>query len=572
MTITLHRSRPRPTDRIRTAWLAERGSKSAVLVLSVAFAATPVVYVFSKALVDDAAGVRRLVDDPYFWDALRVTLTLAVGSTLFALALGTALAWWAHVLPRKRRWLGALPLLPLVAPSLALLLGYIFLLNPNIGYLNAGLRSLPGLGASSGPFDVYTVPWMIVVTGLSLSAFVYLFVRSALSQFPRDLVESAATSGASPRWVFWRVIFPLLRPALVYGSMTVGVLSLGQFAAPLFLGRQGGIHVLSTEVFFHSTTYPPDRALASAYGLPIVAAGVLFLGFQRFLLRDQDKYVTTSTRGARPLESHRLLPQVALVVYGVVTIGLPLLALAVVSAQPFWSKDIVLSDLTLDNYFELFRRDDLVSAIWNSIYYSLAASAITLVLAHLVAGTLYRRRRTPVIALVQDVGVSLPLGVPAVILGVGFLLFYTESPLPLYGKPLGLIVMYVVIMMPFATRLQLSARTALGEDLLNAAAASGASPLRRTLLVQLPLLRPAFAASAALVVVLVSHEFSASALVRSRKTMMMGPIIYDLWSYGSYPLSAAMALLMCVVTGTGIAIALALGGFGRLMDMEGENV
>jgi iron(III) transport system permease protein len=40
----------------------------------------------------------------------------------------------------------------------------------------------------------------------------------------------------------------------------------------------------------------------------------------------------------------------------------------------------------------------------------------------------------------------------------------------------------------------------------------------------------------------------------------MGTLLFDLWQNGSYPLVAAMALLMTAVTTAGVAVAMLVGG------------
>ena len=65
---------------------------------------------------------------------------------------------------------------------------------------------------------------------------------------------------------------------------------------------------------------------------------------------------------------------------------------------------------------------------------------------------------------------------------------------------------------------------------------------------------------AALMFVLLTHEFSASMLVRAPTTQVMGTIVYDFWSNGSYPTVAAVSLLMTLVTGVGVGLAMSLGG------------
>jgi len=160
--------------------------------------------------------------------------------------------------------------------------------------------------------------------------------------------------------------------------------------------------------------------------------------------------------------------------------------------------------------------------------------------------------------------ISLPLGIPAIIFGTGFLLAFTQGPFRLYGSPWAMILVFTTMMVPYATRLQLVAMIGLGEDLNNAAAANGAGPLRRLFLIEVPMLRPTLGFLTALIVVLTTHEFAAALLVRSQQTQVMGTVLYDLYAFGSYPTTAVMTLIMCLVTGLGVVLALLIGGSSAL--------
>ena len=112
-----------------------------------------------------------------------MTFLLALASSVIAVVVGTLLAWCASMLPQPVRRVGQLlPLLPMVMPLAAKVTGFIFLLSPQIGYLNALLRKLPFLDhLNEGPFDIYSLEWIIILTGLGLSSFVYLFVLSGIA-------------------------------------------------------------------------------------------------------------------------------------------------------------------------------------------------------------------------------------------------------------------------------------------------------------------------------------------------------------------------------------------------------
>ncbi|EME22648.1 ABC transporter permease [Rhodococcus triatomae] len=544
---------------VQTAWRRVSGLALAGIVGLLCL--PPVYFVLDAALAEGGTGFSQMMGDPSLGRTVRITVLLALGSVVISTALGVVMAWGAQGLSRRKRWLGYIPLIPLVMPALAAVTGYGYFLNPSIGYGNLLMRKLMFWSdAESGPFDVNTVPFILIVTATLLTSFVYLFVRSTLSQLDQGVYDAAAASGATPTRAFLRVILPLLRPAMVYSSLTVMLLALGQFAVPLFLGRQQNLNVLSTAMYVSMSSAPPNIQLAAAYGLPIIVAGIVFLAIQRFALRDQDRFVSTGTKGAaRALSKSGWFSQATLVLYGLFAVAAPIACVAIVAFQPYWSKDIAMGEFTLDNFRAVLANPKLTDAIGNTITYSITATAIAVPLGYLCAKILYARRQQKVIASIVDVLVSMSLGIPAVIFGVGFLLAYTHGPLNLYGRGAGLVVVYIVVTLPFITRMVLVSLVNLGSNLVDAGAACGGPLWRRILTLELPMLRPTLGNVTALCLILTAQEFGASILVRSSQTQVMSTVLYDQFANGSNSQVAVMAFLMCAITGVSVLLALAIG-------------
>jgi iron(III) transport system permease protein len=239
---------------------------------------------------------------------------------------------------------------------------------------------------------------------------------------------------------------------------------------------------------------------------------------------------------------------------------LPILALVFVSLSRFWTGDVHPSRMTFDTWRTVTTASGVMPAIWNSVYLSLIAVAITLPIGFVTATLLRRGKDHRLAAPLLDFIVAIPLSIPAVILGVGFLMTYTTEPLVLYGTRWVLILVYVTLMIPFATRMMLGAMAALGDAYVEASRASGAGVLRTNLQIVMPLMRPAFGGAAALMFVLLTHEFAASLLVRAPTINVMGTILYDYYENGIYPLVACISLIMVGVTTVGVLAAVLLGG------------
>jgi iron(III) transport system permease protein len=521
----------------------------------------PLVRLQSLAFDNGAQGYVSQYGRQDIGSVIWTTVQLAVGSLVIALVLGTTLAFAVSRLPRRWAFLRIVPVMPIVMPAVASVVGWAFLLSPGPGYANAAMRKLPWWDhLESGPIDIYTSTWIIILTGFSLTSFVYLFVSAGMTAINAEHLEAAASSGSGTAGVFFKVVLPLLRPSLVYGGGVALLLGLGQFTGPLILGSNTGVKVLTTEMYRRASESPSDFAAAAAAGSPLVLFGIAVVIAQRYLLGDQKRFVTHGGRAFKSAPTRSWWAVGTVVIYGLLALVMPLVGLICVALSPYWSAKVDFSALTLDNFRTLFATSDIMDSVVTSVVASSLAVLLCVPLGFAIANLIVRGHRHKFMRPVVDLISALPLGIPAVIFGVGFLLTYTEPPLVLYGTRTVIILVYVVLMIPFATRLQMTAMLSLGETYNEASAASGASPLTTVRRVTLPLMKPAIFSAVALMFILLTHEFAASLLVRAPATQVMGTRLFDLWGNGAYPVVAAMALLMTAVTAVGVAIAMAIGG------------
>src|ERR1044072_2637284 len=289
-------AKPRTSANTRR-WLPMAGVIAFVAVLAY-LVVLPLIRLQTTALEDGAQGYRTAFGAPNIGDVLLTTVQLALGSFVIAMVLGTALAWASTQLPPRFGWMRSLPVLPIVIPAVANVIGWAFLLSPRPGYLNALLRHLPWWNPlEEGPIDVYTVPWIIILTGFSLAAFVYLFVSAGLKDINQEHVEAAQVAGSSRLGVFFKVVLPLLRPSLIYGGGVALLLGLGQFTAPLLLGTAQGVNVITTEIFRYVSESPTDFAAAAAMGSPLLVFGLIVVIGQKIALGDQRRFVTHGGKG-----------------------------------------------------------------------------------------------------------------------------------------------------------------------------------------------------------------------------------------------------------------------------------
>ena len=523
----------------------------------------PILQLQWRAFVEGGSAFARMAEVPRIGRTIQTTFVLAILSSALAVFIGTMLAWCASMLPQRVRRIGELaPLLPLVVPAVAAVTGWIFLLSPKVGYLNMLLRELPVLDRlEEGPFNIYSVTWIVIITGLLLSSFVYVFVFTGLKNMGQELEAAAAACGAPPAMRFFTITLPLLRPSIIFATGVVFLLGLGQFTAPLLLGRTTRIDVLTTEMFYLTERFPVDFGLGAALGFPILVLGLVVVLAQKFALGEQRRFVVVSARSKYNVRETRWWAAAVIGLYLLVTTVLPLLALIYVSVSPFWTGSLIVPELTTRHWISVLNNRGLVDAIWTSVKTSVIGIAILIPLGFFMAFALLQSTRIskPVRSAI-DLFATLPVAVPASLMGFGLLFVYSQPPIQLYGTNAVLVVTYVTLMIGHSTRLQFTTLVATGQEFLEASRACGASPLRSLFLVLLPMCRKGIAATAALTFVLLFHEFSASLMVRSARTQVIGSVMYDVWAGGVYSQVAVLALIMVVVTVIGVCVAGWLGG------------
>ncbi len=180
---------------------------------------------------------------------------------------------------------------------------------------------------------------------------------------------------------------------------------------------------------------PVQYGSAAALGSTLLVFGVIVVAMQKVLLRDRKRFVTHGGKAFRSPGRPSKLAAVALCGYTFIATVLPVSALVVVSLSNFWSAKIDVGKFTLDNFRQIFDESSVTDAVYNSVKFSLIAMLICLPVGFIAASVIVNGKRFGPLRAAADFLVAIPLGVPAVLFGAGFLLTYTEGPFVLYGTP-----------------------------------------------------------------------------------------------------------------------------------------
>jgi len=159
------------------------------------------------------AGLTLAFRDPAFWSALRLSMTLAIGSVALTLVLLVPTAVWTHLrLPRARPFVEFLTVLPYVVPPIALVAGIVAVKPYARWFLNSDYSLVP----------FYTV--------LALP-FTYRSIDAGLRAIDlKTLVDASRSLGAGAFATLWRVLLPNLGPALISSIFLTAAVTIGEFA------------------------------------------------------------------------------------------------------------------------------------------------------------------------------------------------------------------------------------------------------------------------------------------------------------------------------------------------------
>ena len=537
----------------------------ASLVLVTVFLVYPLGVAVFRTLGEAPAGasaIAKSIESGALLRVLRNTALVVFGGAALATVVGAVLAF---INERTDGSLGAsgelLPLAPMIVPPIAGVIGWAILLDPRVGLVNGVLKDLLGrLGITldNGPLDIYTPTGLIFVTGLYLVPYVYLIVAAALRGLDASLDEASRVHGASPLRTMVRVTLPAVRPAIAAGALTAVIGGIGLFSVPIVLGTAARMDVISVHIYRLFEQFPPQTATGLMLSAAMVAVVQFLLLAQRWLVPSEG-HAVIGGRGGRAglirLGRWRRPAQGLAIGYLLATSVLPVLGLAIVSLQPFWTPIIDTKQFTLASYtFVLFENGPTSRAFVTSLGLGAAtATAAVLIAALLLLGS---RHSKGALAKASDMVLTLPATLPHTVIGVAFLITFTPAPFKLYGTTTLLFLAYLAMALPFAARAAEAAASGIGADLSEASRIAGAGRGRTFLRILLPLSLPGLMAGWIIVFIHTAGEVTASSLLAGARNPVIGRVMTELWVFGSFPQLAAMSIVVTAVTSTGVAVML----------------
>jgi iron(III) transport system permease protein len=497
---------------------------------------------------------------------VRNVLPGASVTTLWLLAMvalgtgsaGVISAWLvvAYEFPLRRTLSWAL-VLPLAVPSY--LAAYAFaeffhfsgpvqeMLRWAFGYQTARDYWFPDIRSTAG--------CALVLTSV-LYPYVYLTTRVVFLMQGRNIADVARTLGARPARVFWRVLLPVARPAIVAGVALVLMETINDIGAAEYLG----VRTLTVAVY---QTWLARGSLEGGAQIALVMLTLVFaiLGAEQWA-RQRRRF---HTGRATHMKAHppRVVLKGAWGPLATLLTGLPVLL-------GFGIPILVFGQYALRR-LDQFASPALADAFLNSLMTAAATAILTVTLAIFLLNAVRLARAPGVTASVRlaSIGYALPGG----ILGLGllfalarfdntidsFMRSYFDHPtgLLLTGSASGIVLACTIRFVALAEGAIRSGLEKLPGHLDEAARSLGRTPAQSAVSVMLPLLKPAILTATVLVFVDTTKELSATILLRPFGFSTLATHVYENASRGAPQEGAAAAIVIIL---TALIPVLALSG------------
>lgn len=532
-------------------------------VLLILFPIAPIVYqsvlalpIYEPARTLTLANYARVLASREFHATVVNSLALAAATTGAAVMLGTLLAVLVLRTDMPARGLlGGLIISPLFISPLVLTFAWVTMFGPQ-GYVTIALRTVTG----ADPWNLYSLAGIAVVSVFYYAPYAYLNAAASLSLSDPTVEDAARIAGATPLRTLATVTLPLLRPAMAYSALLVGIGSLEVLSIPLILGTPSGIDTLSTLLVKLGVMggRPDYGAVAAVAILLLIVVSGLILAQERFIGAGQ-RFVTVKGKAIAPrpfaIGPLRFAAVAVCLAYVLLGVVMPVSGILLRSIVGFLSPLAnPLDSLTLEHYHLVFQTESYRRSIVNSLLIAGVGGGVGIVFMGVLALVTYRselswRRLLGFLALY-------PRAIPGIIVGIGFLWsFVIIRPLGnLRNTIFALAAAFIMRYIPYGFSIISPTLTRVSRELDNAARVCGdgwTGAVRRVLL---PILGPALFTGWVLLFITFLKEYSSAVFLFARGSEVIGTTMLEPWRQGDLGPVSVLAAVQVIIILTVMAV------------------
>ncbi len=240
-----------------------------------------------------AANYVGVLSDPKFWNSVRVSFTFTAISMVLSVSIGFGLALVANQAVRFRSAFRTIAMLPWVTSYVVTYLIFRWILNADIGLLNAlfvgglGLPRMQWLGDPN-----LAMACLILVNVWRGAPYAMVLLLAGRQGIPQELYEAAAIDGASGARSFFSITLPLMKTAIMILVVLTTITDFNIVVAMLVLTGGGpgtATETMSLRMYYEAFNYA-RMGSASAIAMLIFAINLLLTLVYVRVLRSERYY------------------------------------------------------------------------------------------------------------------------------------------------------------------------------------------------------------------------------------------------------------------------------------------
>jgi len=433
-----------------------------------------------------------------------------------------------------------LALIPLLAPSLLPAISFVYLFG-NQGFLKSWM----------GENSIYG-PWGIIL-GECFYVFphVLMIILSALSLSDARLYEAAQSMGAGSIRKFLTITLPSAKYGLISATMVCFTLVITDFGVPKVIG--GDFHLLATEIY-KQVIGQQNFELGATVGVLLLIPSVITFSVDALLQKKQrssvgSKFVLYRPKPTRLFDTIMFFFCLGVVLLLLIILGVSLFA----SFVKFWPYDL---SLVLKNYnFDMMDGGGWSSYL-NSLQLAIWSALFGTIIVFLTAYVVERSRLwAPLLGLIKLFAL-LPMAVPGLVLGLGYIFFFNSATNPLHGIYGSLTILILCTIAHFFTTSYMTAMTTIKQidrEFDDVAESMGVPFYKTFFKVTVPIALPSILEIARYYFVNAMTTVSAVVFLYSPQTTLASIAVLNMDDAGDMSAAAAMATLI-VATSVGITL------------------
>src|SRR4029453_18888891 len=230
-------------------------------------------------------------------EALINSVVVGLAAALLCVAFGVPMAWAVSRTDMPAKGLvWAAVLGTFIMPNYLGAVAWILLAGPNAGWLNRVYTAITG--ATAGPFNVYSMPGLVLVIACYSFPYMFVFTRGALDLVSSEMEDAASTLGAGLARTTLRITLPLVLPAILGAFIVVFLEAIALFGTPALIALPARFQVLTTTLW-QMFEFPPRLHAPPPSSVPPLLITVFLFWLQYRIIARRGYVALTGKSGER---------------------------------------------------------------------------------------------------------------------------------------------------------------------------------------------------------------------------------------------------------------------------------